>query len=627
MHFTILKATRSIVACSIIILANGASAQTPFTVRDHYDKFEYKIAMRDGVKLFTSVYVPKDHSQKYPVLMDRTPYSVGPYGPNSYKGNLGPSHKFDEDGYIFVFQDVRGRNYSEGDFVDVRPHMPKKNGPKDIDESTDTYDSIDWLIKNIPNNNGRVGIWGISYPGFYTSAGAIDSHPALKAVSPQAPVSNWFIGDDFHHNGAFFLTDAIFFYNSFGRPRSAPGGPQSPPANMNTSDTYKFLLEMGPLKNADTKYRMNEIEFWRDLMSHPNYDEFWRARNILPNLKNIKCPVMTVGGLFDAEDMWGALHTYAAIEKQDPGIKNTLVMGPWTHGGWQGYGDRLGDISFGDKTGVWYQENVMYPFFNYYLKDKGTLDLPKALIFNTGANTWRKFSDWPPANAKSTSFYLQSDHGLAIAMPKSSSTPGDSYLSDPANPVPFASHPIPRHPNEYLIEDQRFVSSRPDVLSYQTAPLTQDLTLTGYINVDLFVSTTGTDSDFVAKIIDVYPEDAPPVPPSDTKPYSQKGGYQMLVRAEVMRGRFRHSFEKPEPFKPGQVAQVKWELPAICHTFKKGHRLMVQIQSSWFPLADLNPQKFVDIYHASESDFQKSSNTIMHSSKYPSHITVGVLKD
>src|SRR5258708_10818163 len=345
-------------------LVSIANAQSQFRVSEHYTKFEYQIAMRDGMKLFTSVYVPKDTSQKYPILMDRTPYSVGPYGADKFKSNLGPSRRFDEEGFIFVYQDVRGREHSEGEFVDVRPHMPKKSGPKDIDESTDTYDTIDWLIKNVPNNNGRVGMWGVSYPGFYTSAGAVDSHPALKAISPQAPVSNWFIGDDFHHNGAFFLTDAIFFYNSFGRPRTGPGGAQSQPANMATSDTYKFLKEMGPLKNAATKYRMNEIGFWNDLMSHPNYDEFWKSRNILPNLKNIKCPVMTVGGLFDAEDMWGAFHTYSATEKQNPNIKNTLVMGPWTHGGWsRTTGDRLGEISFRSMTAGLFQENGHCPVF------------------------------------------------------------------------------------------------------------------------------------------------------------------------------------------------------------------------------------------------------------------------
>lgn len=601
------------VCCSIAAFAQGG-------LRENYNKFEYQIPMRDGVKLFTSVYVPKDVSQKYPILMQRTPYSVGPYGADAYGGMLGPTRKYMDEGFIFVNQDVRGRFMSEGQFVDVRPQIPNKTGPKDIDESTDTYDTIDWLIKNVPNNNGRVGIWGISYPGFYASAGAINSHPALKAASPQAPVSNWFIGDDFHHNGAFFLTDAIFFYNSFGRPHPAPSPNYPRGADMATSDTYRFLMDMGPLKNANPKYNFGEVGFWQDLMSHPNYDAFWKARNILPNLKGIKCAVMTVGGLFDAEDLWGALHTYEAIEKQNPGIKNTLVMGPWSHGGWMGQGSRLGEVAFGANTGTYFQDEIQFPFFNYFLKGKGTADLPEALIFNTGANSWRKFDVWPPATAKSTAYYLKADGQLASS-PQSSATPlSDHYVSDPNNPVPFTTHPVPRHPNEYMVEDQSFAGKRSDVLTYQTETLANDLTIAGYLNADLFVSTTGTDADFIVKLIDVFPDDA-----LNNEVGAKMAGYQMLVRGEVMRGRFRNSYEKPEPFKPGQVTRVKWELPAICHTFKKGHRMMVQVQSSWFPLVDRNPQKFVDIYKASESDFQSATINVYHMAQYPSRITFGVL--
>ncbi len=618
-RLSVVRLQRIVIATFALVVIASAARTQGFNVRERYTKFEYQIPMRDGVKLFTSVYVPKDSSQKYPILMQRTPYSVGPYGPDAYGGGMGPTRKYAEEGFIFVNQDVRGRYMSEGEFLDVRPHNPHKVSPHDVDESTDTYDTIDWLIKNIPNNNGNVGIWGISYPGFYASAGAIDSHPALKAASPQAPVSNWFIGDDFHHNGAFFLTDAIFFYNGFGRPRPKPSTSYPRGADMSTDDTYKFLSEMGPLPNANEKYMHNEVAFWNDLMAHPNYDEFWKARNILANLKNIKSAVLTVGGLFDAEDLWGALHTYEAIEKQNPGIKNTLVMGPWSHGGWMGPGSSLGNIGFGSNTSDYFHNEIQFPFFNYYLKGKGTADIPEALIFNTGVNTWRKFEIWPPKNAKTTSFYLQASQALSTDVPKTSVPPADTYVSDPANPVPFTTRPVPRHPNEYMIEDQRFVSSRADVLSYQTASLPADLTVAGYIDADLFVSTTGTDADFVVKVIDVYPDDAP------DEGSNKMAGNQMLVRAEVMRGRFRTGFEKPVPFKPGVVSRVKWELPAICHTFRKGHRLMIQVQSSWFPLVDRNPQKFLNIYKAVDSDFQKATIGIYHTPRYASKITVGVL--
>ncbi|HLG15324.1 MAG TPA: CocE/NonD family hydrolase [Blastocatellia bacterium] len=610
----------------LIGLARPLGAQEPVDVRANYTKSEHMIPMRDGVKLFTVVYSPKDTSQKYPIMFDRTPYSVGPYGPNAYKTQLGPSDHFAREGYVFVYQDVRGAFMSEGVYVNMRPQIPNKRGPADIDESTDTYDTIDWLIKNVPNNNGRVGMWGISYPGFYTAVGTIDAHPALKAASPQAPIADWFIGDDFHHNGALFLPHFFNFISSFGKPRPAPTTQFQSGFNHGTPDGYKFFLEMGSLANADKKYLKGQIAYWNEVMRHPNYDAFWKACSTLRHLKNIKPAVMTVGGWFDAEDLYGALKTYEAAEKQSPGAYNMLVMGPWAHGGWaRGNGDALGNARFDANTAAFYRENIELPFFNYYLKDKGELKLPEAYVFETGSNRWRQYDQWPPKNTTEKSLYFHAGGKLSFDPPEARAGGGfDEYISDPAKPVPFITDIAVGMTREYMTDDQRMASRRTDVLVYQTEVLTEDVTISGPLKAGLFVSTSGTDSDYVVKLIDVFPDDARDIPPGT--PGFKRGGYQMLVRGEPMRARFRKSFEKPEPMTPNTVTEVPFVLPDVNHTFLKGHRIMVQIQSSWFPLVDRNPQKFVDIYTAKESDFQKATQRVYRSARYRSRLTVNVLK-
>jgi putative CocE/NonD family hydrolase len=574
--------------------------------------------MRDGVKLFTAVYTPRDTSQKYPIMFIRTPYSVFPYGADSYRDFLGPSPLFTNEGYIFVYQDVRGAFLSEGEYVNVRPHKPVKRGSSDIDESTDTYDTIEWLVKNIPNNNGRVGMWGISYPGFYVSVGMIDAHPALRAVSPQAPIADWFIGDDFHHNGTLFLAHAFNFMSGFGRPRPKPTNEFRGRFDHGTPDGYDFFLKLGPLANADKKYFKGNIRFWNEMMEHPNYDDFWKARNTLPHLKKIKPAVMTVGGWFDAEDLYGALKTYEAVEKQSPGAYNILVMGPWFHGGWaRGDGEALGSVQFGGKTSVFYRENIELPFFNHYLKDKGELKLPDAYVFETGSNRWKTYDVWPPRNARVQNLYFHSNGKLAFSAPVRGEAGGyDEYVSDPSKPVPFISEVSIGMTREYMVDDQRHAGRRTDVLTYQTDELTEDVTIGGPIVASLFVTSSGTDSDFVIKLIDVFPPSSGP----------EMGGYQMLVRGEPMRARFRNSFEKPEPMVPGKVTKIEFTLPDSFHTFQKGHRIMVQVQSTWFPLVDLNPQKFVNINTATEADFQKATQRVYRSGEFGSHVKLSVVK-
>jgi putative CocE/NonD family hydrolase len=608
----------------IALLIPSAFGQGVDFIKANFTKYEYKIAVRDGKKLFTSVYVPKDDSEKWPIMFDRTPYSVAPYGIDNYRAALGPSEKFARDKFIFVYQDVRGRNMSEGTFRDMTPQIASKKGPQDVDESSDTYDTIEWLVKNIPNNNGRVGMWGISYPGFYTAAGVIDAHPALKAASPQAPISDWFAGDDFHHNGALYLPHAYRFFNGFGRPRPEPKIPTpAAPADPNWVDAYTFFLRIGPLSNVNEKYYKNDVAFWNEMMKHPNYDEFWQARNLRPHLKNVTPAVMTVGGWFDAEDLFGALEVYKSIEKQSPGANNTLVMGPWFHGGWGGRsdGESLGNVHFGAKTSDFYRDNIEFPFFAFHLKGKGDPKLPEAYVFETGTNVWRKYDAWPPKNVRSTSLYFQSGGKLSFTAPSSDSF--DEYISDPDKPVPYIAGQASGMTREHMTEDQRFAASRPDVLVYQTEPLTSDVTIAGPLTPSLFVSTTGTDSDFVVKLIDVYPDDYPDNTPNPAG--VRMGGYQQLVRGELMRGRFRNSYSKPEPFTPGKTEKVEYVMPDINHTFRQGHRIMVQVQSSWFPLADRNPQTFVDIYNAKASDFKKATERIYHSPTASSRVIVTVV--
>ena len=592
---------------------------------EHYNKFEYRIPMRDGAMLFTAVYVPKDTSRRYPFLMKRTPYSVGPYGENRFPDELGPvgSNRFTDEGYIFVYQDVRGRFMSEGTFRNMTPHSVAYDGVEGTDESTDTYDTVEWLIENVQPNNGRVGIWGISYPGFYAAASIVNSHPAIKASSPQAAIGDWFVGDDFHHNGAFYLHDAFRFFPSFRSQRPELIDSWGPGFDFNSDNAYEFFKELGPLRNANERYFHNEVAFWDSMMTHGSYDEFWQSRNIIPHMDSVTAAVMVVAGWFDAEDPYGPLKIYESIESQNPGINNTLVAGPWFHGGWvRAVGDRLGNVSFEVETGEYYRENVDIAFFNYYLKGEGELDLPEALVFASGSNEWHQFDSWPPAGLTATSLYFNTDGSLTFESP-SDGEGMDSYVSDPANPVPYTQEIRIDRTREYMVEDQRFVAERPDVLVYQTVLLTEDMTFAGPIRADLFVTTTGTDADFVVKLIDVYPDSAPPI----DEPYLDvpMGGYQMMVRGEVLRAKFRNSYEHPEALVPGELTNITFETPDIFHTFKAGHRIMVQVQSSWFPLVDMNPQVFTDIYSARQADFRQATHAIHRAPGAASRVVVGQL--
>ena len=596
--------------------------------KNNYIKKEIMIPMRDGVKLFTSVYMPKDNAEKHPILMTRTPYSCAPYGEKEYRAYYSNHYKeYLKEGYIMVSQDVRGRWMSEGIFVDVRPYIENKKAT-DIDEATDTYDAIDWLIKNIDNNNGNVGVFGISYPGFYSTEAALSNHPALKAVSPQAPVTDWFQGDDFHHNGAFFIMDAFSFYSGFGKPRPYPTtiGPKG--FDFPTHDGYEFYLRTGALQNF-AKIMGDSILFWKDMYNHPNYDAWWKARNARNYVQHIPAALNTlvVGGTFDAEDAFGAQNLYKAIEAKAKN-NNKLVLGPWFHGGWaRGDGSFLGNVQFGSKTSEWYAQNIEVPFFNYYLKGKGSVDkIAEATIFFSGENNWRQFQQWPPAAAQTTNIYLSNHQSLTFNQSDNKTAAFDEYVSDPAKPVPYTEDVHFRRTREYMDDDQRFAARRTDVLTYQTDILKEDITLAGPVVADLIVSLSTTDADFIVKLIDVFPDDFSYPNPVIGQPLSVNyvmNNYQMLVRGEVMRGRYRNSFEKPEAFVPNKPTEVKYTLPDVAHTFKKGHRLMIQIQSTWFPLVDRNPQQFVDIYHAKDSDFIKSTIKVYHNQ---SKIILSVLK-
>jgi putative CocE/NonD family hydrolase len=608
----------------ITIIYSGCTTQENSKI--NYTKKEYRIPMRDGKTLFTAVYTPDDTTKDYPILFDRTPYSVSPYGEDKFRRHIGPSEELENDGYIFALQDVRGKFMSEGNYVNMRPYLVDKKSNEDIDETTDTFDTIDWMVKNIPHNNGNVGMWGISYPGFYTSMGAIDAHPALKAVSPQAPIADWFIGDDMHHNGALTLVLTFDFFASFGIARPELTSDWPPRFKHGTPDGYRFFLDMGPLHNANKKYFNNEIAFWNDAMEHGTYDEFWQSRNILPHFKNITPAVLVVGGWYDAEDLYGAINTYQSIEQKNPDIDNFTIMGPWFHGGWsRSAGDSLGAIGFSSNTSEYYRKEVEYPFFSYYLKGEGEFKPVEARMFDTGANTWHEFDQWPLQNLEEVNLYLQSDNGLSFSKPENNSTQYDEYISDPFHPVPFTQEITNRWTREYMVEDQRFASSRPDVVTYSTPVLDESLTVAGPIEADIYVSTTGTDADWIVKLIDVYPDT---MPDPDHNPCKiRMGGYQRLIRFEMMRGKFRNSYEKPEPFIPNKVTRVTFRLNDILHTFKPGHKMIVQIQSSMFPLFDRNPQKFVDIYNAREEDFQKATHRVYHSGKWPSALRFNLLNN
>jgi putative CocE/NonD family hydrolase len=584
-------------------------------VEEHYNKEEVYITMRDGIKLHTTIYSPKDSSQEYPILMQRTPYSSRPYGKDKFRSRIGPNELLMKEGYIIVYQDVRGRWMSEGVYDNMRAYIPNKKGNQ-VDEASDTYDTIEWLTNNVDNNNGKVGVWGISYPGFYSTYSLLSNHPALAAVSPQAPIGDFFF-DDFHHNGAYFLSywlaTTVFGYEK--TEPTAESWYKDKYPDFGTKDQYQFFLDNMPLSKLDQFYGEDNV-FWQQLKEHPNYDEFWQSRGLIQHLDKIeiKPAVMTVGGLFDAEDLYGPLYTYSEIEKHND-FYNIFVFGPWSHGQWSRTNTRqaVGNVYFGDNISNNFQKDIETPFFNYFLKGKGNVDqLSEARIFDTGKMQWDSYDVWPPADITKTEFFLGENQSLTT-----SSNPEfkNSFTSDPKKPVPYSEDiKVGFTPRKYMTDDQRFASRRPDVLVYETDVLEEDMKFVGDIIADLKVSTTGTAADWVVKVIDVYPGDAED--PEEMQDHLKMSNYHMMVRSEVMRGRFRNSFENPEPFSPNKKTQVKIELQDINHTFKKGHKLQIQIQSSWFPLIDMNPQTYVDnIFKADEDDFKKQEHTVFGDSK------------
>lgn len=617
---------RIILICLASLYITTGCAQSGGYLRENYIKMDTLITMRDGVKLYTVIFIPKDSSgTQYPILMERTPYSAAPYGNKNYPSSVGPNDALQKEKYIFVVQDVRGRYMSEGVNLEVTPYIANKKSNKEVDESSDTYDTVEWLLKNIKSNNGRVGLHGISYPGFYATACLPGAHPAIKAVSPQAPVTDEFIGDDVNHNGAFFLMDNFGFMNYFGKERKGPVKDYgSNVFNVQYNDAYRFFLKMGTIKAANgPKYFNNKSVIWNEYVQHDTYDAYWKARNIRQHLKSIGIPTLVVGGWFDAEDLFGALRTYEAIETQSPNNQAYLVMGPWTHGAW-GAGDwsKFGSYDFGSNTSKFYQDSLETVFFNYHLKDKGDFLAHKVTLFQTGSNEWKRFAAWPPMQAKPTPYYFDQEGKLSSTMPAENSGFSE-YISDPNKPVPYTNGVFRGRNNEYMVEDQRFTATRPDVLVFETEELKEDITIGGNIMANLQVSTTGTDADFIVKLIDVLPNNEP-ASKTPIRGYPM-AGFQRLIRAEVIRGKFRNSFEKPEPFVPGKVTKVKLQLNDALHTFKKGHKIMVQVQSSWFPLVDRNPQKFMRIPDATEKDFQRATIRVYHDAKNPSSIVLPIL--
>jgi uncharacterized protein len=605
--------TTTFSAAAVAISPAAAQAQTPDTGR--YARTNAMIEMRDGVHLNTDIYVPKNATRPLPILFRRTPYGVDGARP-------APSAFETGDSYIFVFQDIRGRYKSEGTFVMQRmTRTPEeRKNPKAIDEATDAYDTIDWLVKHVPNNNGRVGMFGVSYDGWTTAMALTDPHPALKAASPQASPADMWMGDDFHHNGAFRL--------SYGFEYAAmmETGKENFHFDFDTYDTYEWYLKLGALSNVNPKVLHGDIPTWNDYVAHPNYDTFWQRQAIVPSLKQVTVPTLNVAGWWDQEDFYGPVTIYEALEKVDTKNLNFLVVGPWNHGGWNApEGQKLGNIDFGSPTSKFFRDSIEAPFFAYYLKDQGTLKQPEALVFEAGSNRWRTYESWPPkSNVAQRPLYFAADGKLTFDAPPAKPE-FDSYVSDPKHPVPYRHRPIqptydPRGSTWYtwLTEDQRFVDDRPDVLSWKTEPLTQDVTIAGDIVARLFASTSGTDGDWVVKLIDVYPENMP----SDPK----MGGYEFMVSNEVFRARFRDGYEQPKPLVPGKVTEIKYSLHTQSYQFKKGHRIMVQVQSTWFPLIDRNPQKFVpNIFAAKDSDFQPATQRVYRSSAYPSGVVLPVV--
>ena len=606
----------SAVAAAAIVVAFAAHvpAQAPYDVKAHYVKREVYIPMRDGVKLFTTIYSPKETTVRYPILMTRTAYGIGPYGVDNYRTVLGPNNDFAKEGYILVYQDTRGKFKSEGEFVHHVPYVKDSAKPN---ESNDTWDTIDWLVRNAANNNGRVGQWGTSWNGWEVSMGMIGAHPALKASSPQAPPQDQFLGDDYHSGGAYQMMYGFNWMSTNARARVAPNERDTEQVDYGTPDGYRFFLEMGSAANA-LKHFADDVPTYKNHMAHGTYDEYWQARNVPKDLEHINHPVLIVAAWFDAQDFYGPFRMYRAMKEKNPGNRTSLVVGPWLHGGWaRGDGSSLGRIEFGSKTAEHYRTTIELPFFNFYLKDKGRLNLGEAIVFETGGNTWHTYPQWPPKAARARNIYLQANGALSFDAPSVRSDDAfDDYVSDPAKPVPYTAEITTTEGHLFMVEDQRFVWSRPDVLVYQTPPLAEDLTIAGPIDVSLNVSTTGTDGDWVVKVIDVYPGNLP----------APMGHFQMLLAGDILRAKFRNSMSKPEPMVPNQPTKLTFTLGDKYHTFLKGHRLMVQIQSSWFPMFDRNPQTFVNIYHAQESDYRKATHKTFRSATLPSFVTLPLLE-
>ena len=589
-------------------------------IRANYTKYEYQIPMRDGVKLFTSVYIPNDDTKKYPFMMQRTPYRVAPYGADKYKSKLGPSEAFEHEGFIFVFQDVRGKFRSEGEFVNMRPQDAYKRGNKATDDATDTYDTIDWLIKNVEGNNGKVGMWGTSYPGYYTSVASINSHPALKAISPQAPIADWFF-DDFHRNGAFVTPMAFIFFDTFDKQREGEFSYWPEGMKSETPDGYQFFKNLGPLTNVNDKYFHGERPFWNEVIQHPNYDDYWQSRDVLQHLTNTKPATLVVGGWYDTEDLYGPLYTYQTMSKNNKKDHVKLVMGPWYHGQWQSEkgGSELGEAQFGFDTSAWFQKNVLLPFFKKHLKGAKDVEIATSTMFETGSNRWRKFDAWPPKAASQQTMFLAKNEKLVAQKNDSGSS---EYISDPNKPVPHSAKISRGWDRPYMVEDQRFAARRPDVLVFETEALDSDLTIAGAIDLDLWFSTNKSAADIVVKVVDVFPS----IDENNNKVDKARGNRHELVRWGVLRGRFRESMSEPKPFVPNSPTKVAFELYDILHTFKRGHKLQIQIQSSMFPFIDMNPQNYVEnIFEAKESDFTKAIHTIYHDKDHQSAIHFNTL--
>ena len=616
MRHKTLKATWWLVGAGCCLSTALVLAQSePDNVNQIFDKVQAMIPVRDGARLNTEIYKPKNSTEPLPFLLLRTPYGISGRPKRELSGYL---KELSEEGYIFVFQDIRGRYRSEGQFIMLRP-LGEKGDAKAVDESTDTYDSVEWLLKNVPNHNGRVGVLGISYGGWLTVMAMLNPHPAIKAVSPQASPADMFLGDDFHHNGAFRL--------SYGFEYAAllETSKENTSFKFDKFDTYEWYLDLGALSNANEKYFHGKLPTWNDFVAHPNYDEFWQKQAVAHYLNQVTVPTLNIAGWWDQEDFYGPLKIYELLETKDSMHLNYLVVGPWNHGGWaSGAGGCLGKIDFQSDTSEFFRKEIQAPWFAYFLKDKGKLNLPEALTFQTGANKWKSYDQWPPRrHVTERKLYLQAGGRLSFdPPPQSDKLEFDSYVSDPKHPVPYRARPIePTYPGPgwpvWLVEDQRFVHLRPDVLSWETEALKEDVVVAGDLVAHLFAATSGTDSDWIVKLIDVYPEDYPKDP--------RMGGYQLMIANEVLRSRFRQSFKKPEPVVPNQVAEYVIDLHSNNHCFLKAHKIMVQVQSTWFPVIDRNPQKFVaNIFTARDSDYQKATQRVFRSNQFSSYLRLPV---